>query len=328
MVEMLKTSFEIFDINPVNNIKLNIEQTDKEHLFHYTSTNALLSILKNKQLWVTRSDFLNDSQEIKYMSNVLEQVIKELESKHSEYSNRMDGKGSFLSILIEQLGKVANGISNDIEDVAQIYILSLSENKDSLTLFSNYSNFEGYNIGFKTDELINLFESRNTKKNNSIQLLCRGKVNYNVENQVEIILNEILDVYNTLFQKLVSKGYRTIDEIIFKDIMQQTIYRILVSIKMYALIFKHPAFCHEEEYRMVFFVDSVHQQKNVKYRANNSIIIPYVELQLGNNVPVSSITIGPKNNIDVAMKSIECFLEHLNYKQPINVDKSIIPLRY
>lgn len=98
------------------------------------------------------------------------------------------------------------------------------------------------------------------------------------------------------------------------------------------MFFKHPTFYHEEEFRIAFMIDEQDEHRRIKFRPFNSIIIPYIEIKLKNKFPIEFITIGPKNNIDIAQKGVELFLSYSGYKidapSKISIVKSEIPLRY
>ena len=70
----------------------------------------------------------------------------------------------------------------------------------------------------------------------------------------------------------------------------------------------------------------------VKHRISNRVFIPYIELGLNSNrkegnLPIEKITIGPKNNLDIAEMGLRSFLESEGYYKII-IKKSKIPLRY
>jgi hypothetical protein len=51
--------------------------TNKENvIYHYTDINALENIIKNKTLWLSRYDFLNDKFEIVYLKKLIKKEIK------------------------------------------------------------------------------------------------------------------------------------------------------------------------------------------------------------------------------------------------------------
>lgn len=79
-------------------------------------------------------------------------------------------------------------------------------------------------------------------------------------------------------------------------------------------------------------IDESDKDKQIRFRPYNSIIIPYIEVRQNNKLPIEFITIGPKNNLDIAKKGVELFMEYNSYHvEPptkLNIIKSEIPLRY
>ncbi|BBH24141.1 hypothetical protein Back11_54860 [Paenibacillus baekrokdamisoli] len=99
--------------------------------------------------------------------------------------------------------------------------------------------------------------------------------------------------------------------------------------------FKDPCFSHEEEYRVVFFQHDIDHNEakynqKVLFREKSGIITPYIEvrpLTSSKKLPIQSITIGPKNNVDNAQVGLEFLLIKQGYDS-ISVERSRIPLRY
>jgi len=84
-------------------------------LYHYTSANALCSIIQNQEFWLTKADFMNDKSEIKYASDLFIERLKQSRIPEKEKEN-----------LIKSFeNSVTNGLFNNI------FVLSLSANYDS-----------------------------------------------------------------------------------------------------------------------------------------------------------------------------------------------------
>ena len=49
-------------------LQFDLVNTKNKELYHYTNIYGLFGIITNKSLWLTRSDFLNDSTEITYFN--------------------------------------------------------------------------------------------------------------------------------------------------------------------------------------------------------------------------------------------------------------------
>lgn len=49
-------------------------------IYHYTSVDGIIGILKNKELWFTNIYFLNDNQELFYTYKLINEVVKEIKN--------------------------------------------------------------------------------------------------------------------------------------------------------------------------------------------------------------------------------------------------------
>lgn len=317
--------------NKNGEINIALEQSESDCLYHYTGNSGLMGITSSNCFWVSRSDFLNDSQEIVYFKEILEATIKELEVSFDDIVNVRDQNGNLLKLIITETNKMLDKYSEIYMNYArQIFVLSLSENNDSLTLFSNYSNGDGYNIGLKREDFLNQLH---IDYQQIIHLGQASKINYNREAQENIVFNDIYDEYESLIEILTSRVEHPTNEEINSELKK---FFNLLSLKFfnYSIFFKHPTFYHEEEYRIIFLVDDKDARKVVKFRPYNSIIIPYIEIKLREYLPIKTITIGPKNNLDIAKNSVEVFLNYNPFQSKriaeseISVIKSQIPLRY
>lgn len=108
-------------------------------------------------------------------------------------------------------------------------------------------------------------------------------------------------------------------------------FGIAGEVFFYALLMKKPCFHVEQEYRFCFLIDNLLPQTiEVQYRTAKNILIPYIEIPIFDKetgiFACESVTIGPKNNIDIAKFGIEHFAK--NEKLKIRVEKSDIPLRF
>ncbi|MDM5197878.1 DUF2971 domain-containing protein [Fictibacillus enclensis] len=299
---------QIDKIKITSPLDLKIESIRDKTLYHYTNNDALLNIIKGKSFWVSKAQFLNDPTELTY----IEDVIAETCDKFIDPNNNGD-------LFFKE--RVSKKISNHLSFGINVYVLSLSENPDSLTLWASYSQFVGYNIGLDTSALIQAIKTQDIP-------YVDGKVIYNQEKQEEIIYNEIKPVYDYLKSSGQIKAG--------KHFIESTNHLNFILL-MYSIFFKNPSFYPEEEYRIAFITDSSERQAPSlpeKIRTGNGSFIPFIEIPAkitaGVNTgkfPLQSITIGPKNNHDITKKGVEHLLEYLGFRF-INIHKSKTLLRY
>ncbi|MGU3469878.1 DUF2971 domain-containing protein [Paenibacillus sp. D51F] len=287
------------------------------HIYHYTNNQALIGMLGENELWVSRCDFLNDAQEVKYFTNVLVQVINIIESDIEKLRLQGDTDGDILRFLISKLKLTQFNFEEKFQEIIdRSFVFSMSANEDSHLLFSNYSKGNGYNIGFRKDEFIKSLYQDNMAVHAAL-------VNYDPEEQVGMLLNEFFGRYNQLIYTLASTPQRAK----ITDYYVDKLYNALtLSFFTYALNFKHPKFASEEEFRIIIF--EMEPDINTKFRTMGESIIPFVKVKPNTSkFPVDYVTIGPKNNLDIAEAGMRVFLNYNSYSDVI-IQKSVIPLRY
>lgn len=337
-------SFKEFYSTKVLKKPQNFTNFNEGNVYHYTNIDSLEQIITTKSLCISKSNYLNDKTELDYAFNLIYQIY----NNSNEYKN----------ISLKIMNVLINMIKESLEES---YILSFSVNNDSLILWGNYSQFEGYNIDFNIKELFDRFKDEkvyiisNEKDKNGCFKRIRieredtdenismvsGKVIYDLETQIEIIKNQLisLDDLNKNFYKFIdmSEEYKNT----FSDIKN----KICKMLAMYVQLFKNPSFQQEEEYRILFTLNK--KMDIVKYRKCSGIFIPYIKIAFEDyndkykkGLPIEGINIGPKNNMDIAINGLKAFLESEGYKTTLDdnvqnteheyviIKKSKIPLRY
>lgn len=290
---------------------------DKPYVFHYTDINALKNILEKRCFWASKSNFLNDYSELQYTKEIFLNVLEEIKltSDNEEVG--------FFEIVEKDLESFFEKGSLD-ENKSEIFLLSFTENEDSLILWSNYSNYDGYNIGFDLSELIALFLNL-MKKEQIFDSFYPGKVIYDENEQRRLLLEQLRKIYSE-FRKLNNITHESILDA--RAICQ-------VAVETYSMFFKKSCFKQEEEYRIAFLIhDKSKVSRNVKYRIGKGSLIPYLHVPIYSDDeerknPVHSITIGPKNNIDISLIGLKHFLANKGFNYMCeHINKSKIPLRY
>lgn len=310
---------EIIPINNVEEFTSKIQYQyllDKQKarvLYHYTSGEGLNSIINNESLWITKSNFLNDKGEIKYTFDLLLEIIDELMS-----NNPTEEEWDFKKFIKKGIDKG--------KFLAEAYILSLSTNYDSNLLWSNYSKNDGYNIGFSYPDIENTLE-KSCENEDSTILVLSNEIIYDEVKQRALLINEIANLYKIyIYCRKNSK----------LDDFYEYSNTIVANIFFHSVFFKANCFKQEEEFRIVIATDENYKKTgHIKCRFSNGVFIPYIDLPLVNNYDttgklcIESITIGPKNNLDIAQDGLRYFLNlhNLNENQ-VRIKKSQIPYRF
>lgn len=288
-----------------------------ENVYHYTNINALYEILTKKTLIVTNSEFLNDREEILYSIDLIEDIYKSIPNG---------------VINIQKLKEIL------VDSLKYKFILSFSLNKDSIALWGNYTNFEGYNIEIDLNNIIGskgvlrkylIKNDKRISKSDNAMLYGEafGKVIYEASIQRKILKNLIIILNKAL----------DVTTILDDNEREKLKEEVLTEIIYYINLFKHPGFKQEEEYRLVYTLNDESYQRYIKFTNRNGVIIPYIEIVFVDvndspKVPITAITIGPKTNMELAKKGLERLLESQHYnsklkKLDIKILKSEIPYR-
>ncbi|KRE13704.1 MULTISPECIES: DUF2971 domain-containing protein [Bacillus] len=265
---------------------------DSPILYHYTNVYGLEGIMKHKELWVSNADFLNDKTERKYTEKILFNLIEE-----KLKDNKMK------DLIMDTLT-----IALDMTEFPT-YVLSLSINKDSNLLWSNYSQDDGYNISFDFETLEEIGDSLNSS-------VFKSKVIYEEEIHYEA-LNELADYCVAAF----SKSKPNYEELVSEVKVVHT------SLQLLASFFKNSSFQQEEEYRIVL-IQNTENEHDYECRVSNGTFIPYIKMKFNKN-NVKGITIGPKNKMDISEEGLKSFLTLNKFNvETIEINRSKIPYRY
>lgn len=292
--------------------ELRIHKKTDGFLYHYTNLQALYAIISTGVFWGTRSEFLNDTSELKHIKNVIEEVTGKISENAPEFAFK------------EAIFRNLNGIYFSMHHRSKCYVLSLTDVSDLITNWSSYSNFDGYNIGLDSAHLHQILDHR---YNHSY---ISGYVIYDEEIQEDIIKEEYKE-FLQIWRSVDGCSQEGLDQIADKFM-----FRILI----YSYFFKHPSFKQEEEYRIAFFPESFQDSRktDVKFRTSKGVITPFIELNLKEitgdktKLPLKEIWIGPTNKMDNAFLGLDAFLSSLGYDtespKGTQIKTSIIPLRF
>ncbi len=300
---------------------------DAEEIYHYSDVNGMLGVIDNQQFWATKNDFLNDYKEHNFIIDILGKVTNQ--SVGIELDNIKKAiKRYFDSISYKKNIEKSNDMLDEFIDddilkdyLNEVYLISNSTNPDNLTLWGNYSNFVGYNIGFNRKSLIS--DIKSMKGDKSYNYVVEGKVKYLAEKEESNIVSELInEIYNDLKRKNVK------DYLITKVIIA---HLLLIS-----NFIKHSSMSHEEEYRILFIktrkdsiVNYMNEVIQSKIRVKGSSLVPFIVVPINNKSSLRSVTIGPTNNMDISEKGVVYLLQKKGYGECVSmVNKSKITLRY
>lgn len=297
---------------------------DLERIYHYTSSEALLSIISSRELWLLEHSYLSDYSEV---AHGLKAVVAALEKR----------KGVQLIDLFygsqTQLQKLA-ALTNLSY---QAFIFSMTEDSDSKSQWSEYgNNYKGICIGFDykallTELLEHEYKVNYKSENLSLDYVERpvfAKVIYSDEEKEQLIeqmLDKAIEIANGLPKSLI-KDDRVAK---LRAIITDAHY---VLIKLISL-FKDKNFEAEQEHRIVVQYpvrackEILTNLAAVDYRIHKSLIVPFHRFRLDNFTKlVASIGVGPKYGDFKYALTLSEFC-HKNGIKNVAIDKSTLPIQ-
>lgn len=118
-------------------------------LFHYTNAVGLVGVIKNRELWATGSNYLNDPTEVSFAASALVDLLRERLGREDESE---DARTLAIISLLERAFVDPHSPEQYHED--RSFISSFSRTDESLTLWRLYGGRNGFSIGFDEDRLL------------------------------------------------------------------------------------------------------------------------------------------------------------------------------
>lgn len=290
------------------------------NLYHFTDINALKSIIDNKKLWLTRYDFLNDTEEIKYIVKIIEHNKSAIQEPDTLIF--INECLEILSLFFDQdstdsLDKEKMRIVDSIKDsLSNIYILSNSTKDDNLSLWHYYSGGTGCSIKISKNDFLKQSENLNTSIRNKDAHIFMRTINY-IDNSIP------------------SKLFHLIQTIYINDLLslEQKKYLVCVHVLYEGIFTKNINMLQEEEFRIAVVLNKDCKYTNDKlftrFRPAKNTIIPYIEINIDPRSLIQEICIAPLNKIDIAKKGFQEYLKNKEFKIAKEMVKvSSIKLRY
>lgn len=265
-------------------------------LFHYTSAEGLIGILKTHAIWATSIRFLNDSTEYSLAVSLAREFIEGRSKK---------ARGKFDSALYAVLSE---RLTSEVEEV---YVSSFTENADQLSQWRAYCPATGgYAIGFQSKHLV--------PDSASYRFLAR-------------CIYES-DVHQELVQKLVKDVVSSAEGTLHDGIGQDRVFREAYKhlgrlLPLLAPALKDPSFAEEQEWRLVCLPPSFENDTR-QFRQGRSMLVPYYAHRFSNKtpVPIEELVIGPTPHSALARDATRALLSD-NGLPSSNVRSSLIPYR-
>lgn len=274
----------------------------KSILYHYTSLQGLLGIVRTKKLCASDIHYLNDAQELRIFANsIATQVLK-----------RKEQNGRDIHILEQFRDCLIDRTSNG----PMMFIGSFTENGNLLSQWRGYCPYgKGVSIGFEP-ALLSVEASRES--------FAIGRCLYDVEDHERTAVQVIDHIAAT------SRHY----EMPRSAVQHQSHHGLFLSLEplllRIAALIKHPSFKEEAEWRLVSPVLNNYVEPTIAYREGASSLVPYMEIPLpidsNGALRIRRTIVGPSANPNLSIEAISRFLSKEN-ATPNEVWSSAIPYR-
>jgi len=233
-------------------------------VYHYTTREGLLGITETRALWVSNIRYLNDSREFTAATEIALSVLESLISAVVDAEEK--------SALVEFRPWLTS-----LNDQAQSYVFSFSEDGDLLSQWRGYSKpSDGYAIGFDTTALTKLSEQ---------QGFFFRPCEYAEEAQRDLI--------ERFFRAGLARLHASLKTVGPVPARQTFAVFCVLSFLHVAPLVKNHKFKEELEWRLVAPIHGA-LSPNLSFRSGKSMLIPYLPFSLGGNKPpIVEVVIGP-----------------------------------
>lgn len=242
---------------------LNDVYTFSQDVYHYTSPDGLMGILKPNHLTFrfTNANYLNDASEgedvIKQYRFVCDEMLRKKCISQEFYEAikevRPNNKMLFPDEAASQSGE--KSYSSHESDA---YLCCFSLDPDSLPMWNYYVKgnvYQGYNLGISNRFIHDIRASE--------PLVDRYKLIYDDKEKQQKIQNFLETIYAKMAE---AESVQTIQDYIG------------IFLSKYRYVFKNRHFEHEKEVRAIIYRKKDISQEDIKFRTANGLIIPYIEL--------------------------------------------------
>ena len=262
-------------------------------LYHYTTQKGLLGIIKDRQIWATHTQYLNDRREYLHAVDLVREEIKRLRDEAPDSSPRRLGQPHH-SAREDALAKMQATLSLSPQNI-NVCVCSFSEERDSLSQWRAYGGPSGFAVGFSSRVL-----RAATEKLEWFLAPCiydpatqRGLVRALVEEVLEENLGGLLP------------GIEDEEE---DTALKNMGGNLRPDLHTYAPILKDESFKEEREWRIISRPISV---QRLDYREGRSLIVPYYRLPLcedNQNLELHEVVIGPTPDAERSKSSLSSLI--------------------
>lgn len=278
-------------------------------VYHFTTIDALISMVEKKTLRLTNSMYMNDRDEFKHFLKYWNKAINYLDKDNMYDKDSVD----ILKQMQVNEFNVPDG-SNEYRH-ASYFIFSTCLNLELIPMWNHYSDKTGICIEFDTRELTKLFDDsmKSAGKSWFYKSLCM----YDENMKNSFIENFIKDKMSTVNGDALNKSISLRNEIL-----------------KYSYLFKGEQFSYEQENRYIVCLDSdyvdgkkdcsskkgyVTDLLEVGFYNTPHTIRPCLKIATKNKLPILKIYVSPLADNETVIPGIKRFMNFNGYS--IDVEK-------
>ncbi|MBS7777713.1 DUF2971 domain-containing protein [Acidovorax sp. CCYZU-2555] len=251
-----------------------IDEVDSALIYHHTTTEGLIGILENKEIWATNIRFLNDYEELVAGLRELESCMENVKSIYKEKS--LD------DIRIDFYNKLEGVIRDNVKE-KDTFISSFTKTRDSLRQWMSYGKpNSSYSIGF----------DRKLLESNDILSIS------NISNDVVYSLQ---DVEYGEWMRL--RNSSSLDKIMSR-VKESNAAVAMVELAQDALFgccsVKSKQFSDENEVRMIFQTKKIGKPfLKTRFRNFGGVVTPYIGAKIP-SAAIKEVIVGPSVNRELS----------------------------
>lgn len=257
-------------------------------IYHYTSIDVLHNILKNYrkeggngfiELWASSIYLLNDPLEMLKAPDIIKSVLLDLEKVL-----HIDDSLKFSRVFDEDIDSIKDRFRKLLKRDKYLFIISLSNNKDTLPMWSMYTNNgKGVCLCFDKGTLVDYFTQ---EKDLQTELI---PVSYDFNNLEQVTVDKLEVIYQQYITEMADEYIKDKENVI--DMFHYYFMRVL------APLYKDPAYRYEGEERII--CTQQRHDDTIDFRvSSNGYIIPYRRIKIPAH-SLKSVIIGPSYNYDL-----------------------------
>lgn len=280
-----------------------LNRTPPKILYHYTDQTGLMGILRERVIWATHTQYLNDDSEFRRALEIARAVI-----------NNRTGAGvdsDMAMVIWSEMYDATRGVEN-----YNVCVTSFSEIQDSLSQWRAYSgSTSGFAIGFSGQSIREL-----VAKHECYFAPCI----YDESDQfalIEAIVDEVF-AENLKAKKRIEVDGDKDDELF----TIQAGGNLIPRLHRYAPIVKDKKFAEEAEWRII---TRPGMNRHFEFRSGKSTIVPYYKIQLDHeNVSAKfvEIVVGPTPRRREAVAAVSKLLVNVGAND-VKIVETEVPYR-